>query len=291
MSLAEFIQYLRSERRLSEHTCEAYARDLDQYSEFCVQSCSATLLTADRTALRQWIRQLMAQGQSPKTVNRKLSCIRSFYAFAVKRGTLASNYAKTVPLLKTDKKLPSFVALQEMDTLMESNSIGGEVSESSSLEQAIVHLLYATGMRVSELVALTNTSFVDNFSTVRVDGKGGKQRLIPIIPEVSLLLRNYLSGKTTALSTAFFVHDDGEPINRHDAYRIVSRHLASVPGLNTRGPHTLRHTFATHLLDEGADLNAVKDLLGHASLAATQIYTHNSIEKLRRVYRQTHPRN
>ncbi|WP_373511245.1 tyrosine-type recombinase/integrase [Persicitalea sp.] len=285
-----FLDHLRYEKRLSEHTLTAYASDLDQLSKYLLfqYECDKPE-TATAPMLRSWVVSLVEEGLNTTSVNRKMATLRSFYGFLRRRQLIADNPARNLQSLKTKRKLPAFVEEKAMELLF------GEISFTEDFsglrDRLILELLYGTGMRLSELLALK----VDNIDTgsrlVRVMGKRSKERLIPITNSLTKLLTQYIEARISAESNdCLILTDKGKAAYPVFVQRTVKKYLSAVTTLSQKSPHVLRHTYATHLLNRGADLNAIKELLGHANLAATQIYTHNSIEKLKKSHQQAHPK-
>lgn len=290
-----FLKYLSFEKRSSQHTITAYEEDLKQLQEFL----TATFEIEDHREvkhahLRNWIIHLMEKEMSPVSINRKIACLKSYFKFLLARAYVDTNPASRLRPLKTEKRLPSFVKSTEMEELLSLPVFKGD-SFPECRDRLIIELLYGTGMRLSELLGLkyADINFFDQ--SIKVLGKRNKERVIPITPFVVELTKKYnklameMWGPITA-GSALVKTDQGKPVYPMFIYRTVKKYIGEVSTLTKRSPHVLRHTFATHLLDQGADLNAVKELLGHTSLAATQVYTHNSLEKLKSAFDQAHPR-
>lgn len=279
--LGSFLKYLTFEKRYSEHTVVAYQNDLLQFEAF-ITSFDTTLLKATHQHVRSWVIELMNENLAPRTVNRKIASLRTYYKFLMQREEISADPTSRVKALKSAKKLPSFVQEQELRTLLNSFTFEGE---DGLRDRIILELLYGTGIRLSELINLRWKDVDFETQTIKVLGKRNKERIIPIPGEL-------LSQLTTVEDRQAFVvtTDEGKQAYPMLIYRIVKKYLSTFTSTDKRSPHVMRHTFATHLLNKGADLNAVKDLLGHSSLAATQVYTHNTIEKLKDVYKQAHPK-
>lgn len=290
---SDFATWIEKERRLSPHTAEAYGRDLDQFESFVGEWLGAddwAWSDIDRLAIRSWLGDLDGRGRAESTISRKLSTLRVFLGFLHRMGYLDENVARVVHRGTPGRTLPPFLSQAQVATLFENMS----ASELPPLrDRAILELLYSSGLRLSELHGL-NVGDVDlEAGTVRVLGKGRKERISPVGREAASAIRSYLDERGVDWSDAdscLFVSRTGKRLSRRQIQRIVARWLASATGGETLSPHALRHTFATHLLDEGADLLAVKELLGHASLSTTRIYTHTSRERLLETYRLAHPR-
>jgi integrase/recombinase XerC len=234
----------------------------------------------------------MDEGTSARTVNRKIASLRSFYKFLLKGESITKDPTQKIKSLKVKKELPGFANEEEFSTFLD--RLVFEDSFEGKTEQIILELLYGTGIRLSELLGLKVSDFKSSESTIKVLGKRNKERIIPVSKRLNELLKNLIAEKNHVFShdqnSYLIVNKNGGQAYPMMIYRIVRKYLNQVPSLDKKSPHALRHTFATHLLDKGADLNAVKDLLGHSSLAATQVYTHNSLEKLKSVFDQAHPK-
>lgn len=287
-----FIDYLRLEKRYSPHTIRAYEDDLERFFCFVKDTYQEVPEEIPADMIRSWMADLKQKGISSRSINRKLSTLRSWGKYRLRRGQILADPARRVPAPRSGKRLPDFVDLTAMRRL--SNREPFPATFEGYTQYLIINLLYTTGIRRSELVQLTPQSLDHAASTLKVMGKGGKERIIPLSPELLEQIDRYREEKHK-LPVADFRYllntPSGRPIYSQYVYRTVRRYLGLVTTLKRKGPHILRHTFATHLVNAGADLNAVKELLGHASLAATQVYTHNTIEQLKEVHSQAHPRS
>ncbi|MEY4903018.1 MAG: hypothetical protein RLZZ292_833 [Bacteroidota bacterium] len=288
-----FLDYIGRERRFSNNTLVAYTKDLEQFSTFYQDTYSLTSVTEVRHLhIRAWQVALVEAGISARSTHRKLSCLKSYFKFLQKRGYVEANPMLKVKVPKVGTRLPQFVAVDHLDTLL--NDIDFGTGYPAARNKLILDMLYSTGMRRAELIGLRLKDIDLSTRLIKVLGKGNKERLLPFGKNLAdaiadyLLIRNETFSSTTELS--FFLTDKGETLYPKLVYNIVHRYLSAVTTIEQRSPHVLRHSFATHLSDNGADLNAIKDLLGHSSLAATQIYMHNTMEKLRKVYEQAHPK-
>jgi integrase/recombinase XerC len=287
-----FISYLRYEKRYSSHTVVAYKNDLDQFVSFCTKVVGEfDVNRVDAKLVRNWIVSLMEERLSPRSVNRKVTTIKAFYKFLMKGSVVDSNPALNLALPKIRKRLPNFVEANNLHHLLDDGFF--DSSFCGIRDKLIVALLYGTGIRLSELLYLKDSDFDTKGYLIRVLGKRQKERIVPYPREINNLLLQYTetrNRKIGNLSEKLLVTEKGRPVYEKLIYRIVTNNLAKVTSLEKKSPHVLRHTYATHLLNNGADLNAVKELLGHSSLAATQIYTHTTFEKLHDIYKQAHPR-
>jgi integrase/recombinase XerC len=290
MSIADFIVYLQKEKRFSTHTLKAYQADLENASLYLKQEYELDeLKNASSQMLRSWVVFLMEDGLRPKSVNRKISSLKSYFNFLRKKGQLQINPTAKLISPKVDKPLPIYLKESEV------NNIFNELEFSSDFEgqrdRLMLDLFYSSGIRLSELIELKEHDLNQAESQIKVLGKRNKQRIIPI-PQATLDdLLVYIGLKRGFCSSPYlFVTDKGKNLYPKFVYRKVNYYLGQVSSLSKKSPHVLRHTFATHMLNNGADLNAIKELLGHANLSATQVYTHNSIEKLKNIYNQAHPR-
>jgi len=295
----KYIDYLTFEKRYSTHTKLAYRADLDEYSGFLQSQYNIIdLLQSDHTLIRSWLISLLELKNSTRSVNRKISTLKSFYRFCEKMGLLETNPMIKVVAPQISKQLPVFLTHNNIDTLFQSVDFGSGLK--GSRDKLILTLFYATGIRREELVNIKTNDIDLLTGTIKVLGKRNKERIIPIGPKVIAEINNYLlirSNSTIIVedanlnnNTTLFVTTRGLPVNPKLVYSIVHKYLALISSSSKLSPHVLRHTFATHMLDDGADINAIKELLGHSSLAATQVYTHNTIEKLKTIYKQAHPR-
>lgn len=287
-----FFQYLQNEKRTSPHTIVAYRGDLNQFFAYLGGEDRETLTQVKSKTVRSWIVALHEAGMTPRTIHRKISSVRTFYKHLQRMGILDFNPAMVVNLPKIPKRLPQFVRESEMETLLDSEDFGSDYE--GVRNKLILELFYGTGMRLSELVALKRHDIHLHDGLVKVLGKRNKERLIPLTRESSFLIKEYDELKSATFgecsSSSLFLTSKGEPIYHKLVYRVVHASLSRVTTMQKKSPHILRHSFATVLLNRGADLNAIKELLGHSNLNATQIYAHNTFEKLNAIYKQAHPR-
>ncbi|GAB3304542.1 site-specific integrase [Hymenobacter tenuis] len=291
-----FFDYLRFERRYSPHTVLSYQTDLRQFAAFLQTTYElADATQADHTLIRSWVVELMQQHQDPRTVNRKIACLRSYYKFLLRTGAVQKNPMLRITSPKVAKKLPDFVPEDSLNALL--NTFEFPTTFDGVRDQLILELLYGTGIRLSELIGIGHDDLSLTGHTVRVTGKGNKQRVVPLNPTLLLVLERYIGqkqrefGSESNVRRSLLVTDKGEPLYEKFVYRTVKHYLSQITTASgQQHPHVLRHSFATHLLGKGADLNAIKELLGHANLAATQVYTHLSIDKLKSVFEKAHPK-
>ena len=288
-----FLRHLQYEKRLSHNTVLAYENDLQQFSQFSRETFShSDIASADHTMIRSWIVNLVEGGIGPSSVNRKIACLRTFYKFLLRQQVITGDPMSKINVLKTKKRLPAFVKEADMVNLLD-NHVFPDTFEGHR-DRLILEMFYGTGMRLSELLHLKEKDIDLVNRTLKVTGKRNKERVIPFSTSLVLLINDYFTIRNREVEMKdhgnLFVRGNGEACYPMMIYKTVKKYLDRFPTVDKRSPHVLRHTYATHLLDKGADLNAVKDLLGHTSLAATQVYTHNSMEKLKKVFEQAHPK-
>ena len=291
--IESFLKYLKYEKRVSKHTLTAYQSDLEQYTTFLDEVFpDHTPEQADYGIIRSWIIRLVDSGIKPASVNRKIASLKTFYKFLMRQEVIAKNPMIKIRVLKAQKRLPSFVKEADMVNLLD------HVEFDSSFEgwrdKLMLELFYATGVRLSELITLKESQIDTRAQTIKVLGKRNKERIIPFPKSIVKVLQEYLGYRNKEVDMKnhglLFVTDKGKPCYPMMVYRIVRHYLNATTSADKRSPHVLRHTYATHLLNKGAEINAVKDLLGHSSLAATQVYMHNSMEKIKKAYEQAHPK-
>lgn len=286
-----FSSYIANEKRYSAHTFRAYESDLQQFFDFA-QTADENFnpLKGDHELIREWIVFLLDNGDKPRSINRKLTTLHTYYKYLMREGLVSDNPTKKIIRPKTEKNLPYFVdkgAMQELfDRLQFPDDFEGH------RDRTILLTFYCTGMRLSELCGLKLSDIDFHSSQLKVLGKRNKERIIPFAVELGACLKTYIAerDKIALDNNYLFVTSKGEPVYSQLVYRLVNKYLGEVTTLDKKSPHVLRHTFATHMLNNGAELDAIKELLGHANLAATQVYTHTTFEKLKEVYNQAHPR-
>lgn len=293
-----FFDYLQFEKRYSEHTIIAYKADLLQFEDYLfVQYANTKVEVVEPFMIKSWMVALKEKNDvCNKTIHRKASSLKSFYKFLLRGSVIIQSPLATVVLPKLNKRLPSFLKEEEASDLISDKRIEGIIDEKDFWEQRtnhlIVKLFYESGIRLSELINLKENQIDGSYCQIRVLGKGNKERIIPISKALLADIQLYLSEKPNRVEGVdnLFVMKNGKALYPKKIYNAVKRLLTEVTSLQKKSPHILRHSFATHLMNHGADLNAVKELLGHTSLAATQIYTHNTIEKLKDIHKKAHPK-
>jgi integrase/recombinase XerC len=288
----EFLHYLQYEKRYSNHTIISYKNDLHQLEAFIAENYPETLIQeVNHAILRDWIIYLSSIGLLPKSINRKVVSVRTFFKFLLKKGEVTHNPTLRLKNLKTPKGLPHFVREQDMNHILEASEFSDTLE--SRRDQLVLELLYGTGIRLSELIGLKESGVDLVNNSIKVLGKRNKERIVPVAHGLTHLIKNYIFLKNEAFegnaNEFLVVSNRGMKCYPMMINRIVQKYLQGA-SVDKKSPHILRHTYATHLLERGADLNAVKDLLGHQSLAATQVYTHNSLGKLKKVFDQAHPK-
>jgi integrase/recombinase XerC len=288
-----FLKYLQIEKRYSLHTVRSYLNDLNQFYSFL----SSLGLPEDPVAvtsydIRAWIVSMLDNNYSAISVHRKISCLRVFFRYLRKEGIIKNDPLEKVVLPKRKKTLPVFIEEESLTELLDNFNFGDGLA--GIRNRTIIEILYLTGMRRSELIGLKDNDVDLSEGSVKVTGKRNKQRIIPLVKPFIKRLEEYISVRNENIQNQkngwFFITNRGNKLYDKYVYNTVNSYLAMVTTIEKKSPHVLRHTFATHMLNRGADLNSIKELLGHANLSATQIYTHNTFEKLKKVYKQAHPR-
>lgn len=291
MFIADFFNYLTYEKRYSLHTIISYKKDVNQYQEF-LKNQETDILSANHHIIRDWIVEMLTQGIEPRSINRKISTLRSLYKFLLKEEILEINPVLKIQAPKAEKKLPSFLEDKKISQLLDSAIFTDDFE--SKRDKLVLELLFGTGIRLSELTSLTESRIDFSNKTIKVLGKRNKERVLPLTTTLVFLIEEYICLKKNKFSDnnpgTLLVTNKGLDIYPKYVYRIVHKYLSLITTHEKKSPHILRHTFATTLLNHGADINAIKELLGHASLAATQVYTHNSIERIKSIYKQAHPK-
>jgi integrase/recombinase XerC len=291
-----FIDYIKFEKRYSAHTVRAYRDDLEQFFSWLELTFGETALTSISTPfIRSWLANLKEQKITSKSINRKISSLKSFFKYQLRTGLLEKSPMAGIISPKSGKRLPVYVEEKDMRALTE--HVDFPDTWQGRTERLLIRMFYNTGVRLTELVTLKNSQLNEAAATIRVIGKGNKERIIPLSDSLVNEIRLYQIEKQSSLgrdigesAETLLVNEHGKALYVKYAYLAVRKWLSLVTTIDKKSPHVLRHSFATHLMNHGADLNSVKELLGHSSLAATQLYTHNSIEKLREVHKKNHPR-
>ncbi|KOH43761.1 tyrosine-type recombinase/integrase [Sunxiuqinia dokdonensis] len=287
-----FLKYLQFEKRCSLNTIVAYRKDLDQFEEFVFKTVGDfNVLAVDTKLIRSWIVDLMSRGIAAKSVNRKITALKSFFKFLLRQELIEVSPAEGVITPKVPKRLPIFVDENSLHHLLDDGYFQSDFE--GIRDKLILSLFYGTGIRLSELINLQQKQIFQHEHLIKVLGKNSKERVVPYPRSLNTLIEEYILIRNATwgeVASYFFLTSKGKKVYEKLVYRVVKKYLALVTTLEKKSPHVLRHSFATHLLNHGADLNAVKELLGHSNLAATQIYTHTTTDKLQSVYKQAHPR-
>lgn len=294
MNLDVFIRYLQYEKRYSPHTLSAYQQDLSQFITYVSTEFALEHFTEVRAKhIRSWMVSMLQAGAMPRTIHRKVAALKSWCRFMRKRGELSINPAQQIALPKVSRRIPEVISREAMALLLEGTLFTADFS--GIRDRLMLTLLYETGVRRAELIGLRVGDIDRSTLTLRVLGKGNKERLVPFGEHLSGLLNQYMAVRATEWGSVdeevLLLSDRGSRMAPRQVYEKVRHYLGMISPQEKRGPHQLRHTFATHLVGEGADINAVKELLGHSSLAATQVYLHHAVERLKSVYAQAHPRS
>lgn len=291
--IQDFLDYLAFQKRYSQHTIISYQNDLTSFFDFVeIQFGHTALGKINAAFVRSWLAGLKEAGMESKSLNRKISSLKSFFKYQLKQGALTVSPMTTIISPKIKKRLPVYVAEKDINTLF--SHVEFPESWEGHTHRLLMELFYNTGMRQAELVSLKESQVDSANSNIKVLGKGNKERILPVSKELMAMLQQYIQAKRREFEqvdkTVLLVNKDGKKLYPKYVYNAVRKYLSLVTTVDKKSPHVLRHSFATHLMNHGADLNAVKELLGHSSLAATQVYTHNTIEKLKDVYKKAHPK-
>jgi integrase/recombinase XerC len=291
--IREFLEYLQYQKRYSRHTIISYRNDLQAFETFLQKEFGELLLKEVKSAfIRTWLASLKEEGISSKTINRKISTLKSFFKYHIKKEVILSSPMSVISSPKSGKRLPQYVEQKDIELLF--NHVEFPDTWEGRTEQLILRIFYNAGIRQAELLQLQQNQFDARNATIKVLGKGNKERIIPISNTLAVQIAGYIQEKDQrfqALEHGFLlVNTRGKKLYPKYVYNVVKKYLSLVTTIDKKSPHILRHTFATHLTNNGADINAVKELMGHSSLAATQIYTHNSIEKLKEAFKKAHPK-
>ena len=291
--IQNFLDYLKFQKRYSPHTITSYQNDLSTFFDFLqIQFGETPLPDIKTTFIRSWLAELKQQGMESKSINRKISTLKSFFKYQLRQQTIAVSPMTAIISLKISKRLPQFVHKKDIITLI--THVEFPDNWEGKTHHLILQLFYNTGIRQAELVGLKEIDISKSNSTIKVLGKGNKERIIPVNDQLMNLMQEYMDAKKKLYEvydkTFLLVTLSGKKLYPRYVYNAVNKYLSLVTTIDKKSPHVLRHSFATHLMNNGADLNAVKELLGHSSLAATQIYTHNTIEKLKDIHKKAHPK-
>jgi integrase/recombinase XerC len=293
MLIEKFIEYLRVEKNYSNHTITAYKTDLNNFNDFLFQSGTKTKIeNIDYKVIRSWIVKMVNDNISNRTINRKISSLKSFYKFLIKTDTIISSPLIAHSPLKQSKKIQVPFSKEEINTLLDNDYFNKDYN--GTLKKTIILFFYFTGVRRIELISLKSSNVNLELSTLKVLGKRNKERIIPILPKLKKSINFYQELKSKSFKNLdldlLFISKDGKQLSEKFVYRTVNEYFNLVSPKVKKAPHVLRHSFATHLINEGADINSVKELLGHASLSATQVYSHTSMERIKEVFQNSHPR-
>ncbi len=290
--IESFLKYIQFEKRLSKHTTLAYQNDLEQFNGFLHKNYPGEQIEhTNHGIIRSWIISLVESEIQNRSINRKIACLRSFYKFQLRQEVIAKNPMTKIKILKSKKTLPDFISENDMINLFDKVEFTNDFK--GYRDRLMLELFYATGIRLSELINLKENRLNLHDSTIKVLGKRNKERVIPFPANLVSIIKDYKTMRNREIENKtdlLFVTNKGTALYPMMVYRIVNKYIHQYTSASKQSPHVMRHTFATHLLNKGAEINAVKDLLGHTSLAATQVYTHNSIDKLKKVFEQAHPK-
>ncbi len=292
-TIQDFVDYLKFQKRYSQHTVISYQTDLVSFFDYLYSQFGETALPDIKPSfVRSWLAQLKEKGLESKTITRKISTLKSFFKWLLRQQTITVSPMATIVSPKVSKRLPQFVDKDDIVTLLQYVEFPDDWD--GKTQRLLIQLFYNTGMRQAELVGLKEMHIDKYNQSIKVLGKGNKERIIPVSKELMKLMEEYIDAKqnnfTVHGNVFLFITANGKKLYPKYVYNAVNKYLSLVTTIDKKSPHVLRHTFATHLMNSGADLNAVKELLGHSSLAATQIYTHNTIEKLKDIHKKAHPK-
>ena len=290
--ITKFLQYIQYRKNYSSYTVLSYQHDIEEFQQFLLSHYQLPVEKAEADHIRDWLVNLRQQKLSVTSINRKLSSLKSFYKYLLRTEVIDSNPADTLTSLKKPQRLPTFFKESEMDAALEENPFETSDDFPATRDKIVLEIFYQTGCRRSELIQLKDGDFNFFSLTLRIRGKGNKERLVPFSASLKEKIEHYIKVRNQAVGNTpyFIVTDKGEQAYPNLIYRIVHNKMGEVSSLTKRSPHVIRHTFASELLNNGADINAVKELLGHASLAATEVYTHTSFEQLKESYKKALPR-
>ena len=291
--IREFLNYLKYQKRYSRHTIISYETDLQAFSLFLENQYEETAIKEIKPAfIRTWLASLKELGNTSKTINRKISALKTFFKYQIRNGFLENSPMQVISSPKNAKRLPQFVDKKDIETLF--NYVEFSDDWQGATERLILQIFYNAGIRQAELIGLMQSQVDIHNSTIKVLGKGNKERIIPISTQLRTAIVKYIELKKQQFPqneiSSLLLNKKGKKLTPRYVYDVVKKYLSMVTTIEKKSPHILRHSFATHLTNNGADINAIKELMGHSSLAATQIYTHNSIEKLKEAFNKAHPK-
>jgi integrase/recombinase XerC len=287
--ITDFLDYIKFEKRYSKHTYTSYKNDLEQFFGYLTQFDSPAIPHISPAFIRSWLAELKGEEKlTSKSIVRKISTLKSFFKYQLRKGAIEASPMTTITAPKISKRLPQFVKEIDIETLF--GHVEFPDTWNGRMSRIILLLFYSTGIRLSELINLKENQLDYYNQQIKVLGKGNKERVIPVSAELIRDLKSFISDSPPKEVQNILVNEKGKPLSPKFVYNTVKSYLSIITTVDKKSPHVLRHTFATHLMNNGADLNAVKELLGHTSLAATQVYTHNTIEKLKDVFKKAHPK-
>lgn len=288
MHVDEFLNFITKEKRYSEHTYAGYKTDLLEFSNYAHKYFDVSIDLANHKVVRSWFAQMMEEGFKPRSIHRKSSSLKSYFKYLMTKGIVVKSPMDLVPLPKLDKKLPKFVEEKSLNLLLEKLEFSDDFE--GKRDKLILDVFYQTGIRQAELIGLTLKDVNFSQNQIKVLGKRNKERIIPVSPKLLETINAYVAYRISGSDENLLLTSSGKKLYPKLVYNIVHKYLSKVTTLSQRSPHVLRHSFATHMLNNGAELNSIKELLGHVNLSATQVYTHNSMEKIKSIYKQAHPR-
>lgn len=288
MDISRFIDYLAKEKRYSPNTIAGYQNDLFAFEDYASVHYDTLIHKCNHRVIRSWFSFLLENGMSPKSIHRKASTLKSYYKYLLRSNAISSSPMDLVPLPKVGKQLPKFVEESSLNFLL--NDFEFENSFVGLRDKLVLDLFYQTGIRRAELIGIKVSDVDLHQSTIKVLGKRNKERIIPISSSLVETIKKYLPYRISSEVDSLFLTASGKKLYPKLVYNIVNKYLSQVTTLSKKSPHVLRHSFATHMLNNGAELNTIKEILGHVNLSATQVYTHNSLEKIKSIYKQAHPR-
>ncbi len=290
-NILDFLNYLQYEKRYSSHTLVAYKTDLFQFNYYIIEQYECSLFVVSSSMIRSWMMTVIENGCSKRSLNRKLTSLRQYYKYSLRNDLIKTDPIAKIVSMKVSITIPSFLSKEEINELLEKKEFPNDYE--GQRDKMILEMFYSTGIRLSELINLKIRDVDYEYQQIKVLGKRSKERIIPILNGHLKDIDNYIHTFRNEISTQseyLFLTKKGNVLYPKLVYRMVNTYLSDVTGVKQKSPHILRHAFATHMLNDGADLNAIKEILGHSSLTSTQIYTHSSVERLKEIYKQAHPR-